>query len=433
MRYDPISPELFALNRKRFTQKMLPDAIAIFHSNDLMPRNGDTFFPFRQNSDLFYLSGLDQEETILVLFPDCIKEGFHELAFIKRPDERSRLWEGQKYTKEEARKISGIEKIYWLDEMPHILNELILLAKRIYLNTNEHEHFHSEISNRNIRRAREMTRQYPLHKYHRAQPILKKLAMIKSTYEVELIQKAIAITHKGFEKAMEMLKPGVFEYELEAEITREFIRQRANGHAYAPIIASGPNNCVLHYTQNTRQCEEGELVLMDFGAEYANYAADFTRTVPVSGQFSKRQLSIYEAVLSILRQATQLLVPGMSMEEYNQKVGNIMEEELLRLGLIGKKDIANQNPAFPAYKKYFMHGASHHLGRDVHDLSSRYAPLQAGMVLTVEPGIYIWEENMGIRLENIVLVTDEGPVDLSSNIPIEAEEIESLMNAGVMG
>jgi Xaa-Pro aminopeptidase len=433
MRYDPISSELFKLNRKRFAQKMVPDAIAIFHSNDLMPRNGDTFYPFRQNSDLFYLSGLDQEETVLVLFPDCIKEGFHELAFIKRSDEKSRLWEGAGYSKEKARQISGIEKIYWLDEMPIILNELILLAKRIYLNTNEHEHFHSDVSSRNIRMAREMMQKYPLHKYHRAQPILKKLAMIKSHYEIELIQKAIHITGSAFQRVLQHLKPGVFEYELEAEITHEFIRRRANGHAYSPIIASGPNNCVLHYSENTRQCREGELVLMDFGAEYANYAADFTRTIPVNGQFSDRQLAVYKAVLSVLRRASQLLVPGTSMEEYHQKVGTFMEEELLALGLISQKDINKQNPSFPAYKKFFMHSISHHLGRDVHDLSSRYAPLLAGMVLTVEPGIYIREENFGVRLENIILITDEGPVDLTADIPIEAEEIESLMNAEVLG
>ncbi len=433
MRYDPISPELFKLNRKRFTQKMVPDSIAIFHSNDLMPRNGDTYFPFRQNSDLFYLSGLDQEETVLVLFPDCIKEGFHELAFIRKADEKSRLWEGNTYSIEEARKVSGIEKIYWLDDMPIILSELILLSKRIYLNTNEHEHFHSEVPNRNIRMAEKMMQKYPLHKYHRAQPLLKKLAMIKSHYEIELIQKAIAITHKGFQRALHFLKPGVFEYELEAEITHEFICQRANGHAYSPIIAGGPNNCVLHYSQNTRQCREGELVLMDFGAEYANYATDFTRTIPVSGQFSERQRAVYHAVLRVLREATQLLVPGTSLDEYHQKVGAMMEEELLSLGLLNKKDIAGQNPSFPVYKKYFMHSPSHHLGRDVHDLSSKYAPLQAGMVLTVEPGIYIRAENFGIRLENIILVTDNGPVDLTSPIPIEAEEIESLMNAEVIG
>ncbi len=433
MRYDPINPELFRLNRKRFTQKMVPDSIAIFHSNDLMPRNGDTFFPFRQNSDLFYLSGLDQPETIITLFPDCIKEGFHEVAFIKRADEISRLWEGHLYSKEEASQISGIQKIYWLDEMPIILNELVLLAKRIYLNTNEHEHYHTEIADRNIRKAREMMQKYPLHKYHRAQPILKKLAMIKSHDEIELIQKAIAITNHAFHRVLRFLSPGVFEYELEAEISHEFILRRANGHAYAPIIASGPNNCILHYDKNTRQCQEGELVLMDFGAEYANYAADCTRTIPVNGQFSERQREVYESVLRVLKSASQLLVPGTSMDEYQSEVGKLMETELLQLGLISQKDILQQNPDFPAFKKYFMHSISHHLGRDVHDLSSRYAPLQAGMVLTVEPGIYIREEQIGIRLENIVLVTDEGPVDLTSNIPIEAEEIESLMGAEVLG
>lgn len=413
-------------------RKMQPDSIAIFHSNDLMPRNGDTFFPFRQNSDLFYLSGLDQPETILVLFPDCIKEDFQEVAFIKRTDEYTAIWEGEKYSKEQARQVSGLEKVYWLDEMEHILNELILLSKRIYINTNENDRFSSEVVSRDLRFARRLMERYPAHKYHRAQPILKKMAMIKSHYEIALLQEAMNITARAFRRVLEMVKPGVLEYEIEAEITHEFIRSGANGHAYEPIIASGADTCVLHYTRNNKNCRNGELLLMDFGAEYANYAADLTRTVPVNGQFSDRQRAVYNAVLHVMKGARQLLVPGLTLQEYHKEVGKMMESELLSLKLIDKTDIKNQDPEYPAYKKYFMHGTSHHLGLDVHDLANRYAPIQAGMVFTCEPGIYIREEGLGIRLENNILVTDTEPIDLMADIPIEAEEIEELMNAGVL-
>jgi Xaa-Pro aminopeptidase len=432
MKYTPINPKLFKLNRKRFSRKMISDSIAIFNSNDLMPRNGDTNFPFRQNSDLFYLSGLDQEETVLVLFPDCIKEDFKEVAFIKRTDEYIATWEGHKYTKEEAKEVSGIKKIYWLDEMDHILNELILLAKRIYINTNENDHFKSEVVSRDMRFAKKLMDRYPAHKYHRAQPILKKLAMIKSPYEVELLGQAIEITGKAFQRVLEFVKPGVTEYEIEAEITHEFIRNRANGHAYEPIVASGANSCILHYVQNNCTCKDGDLLLMDFGAEYANYAADLTRTIPISGQFSERQKKVYNAVLKVMNEVKTMLVPGTTLEEYHKEVGRIMESELLELNLLDKTDIKNQDPDYPAYKKYFMHGTSHHLGLDVHDLANRYTPIQAGMVFTCEPGIYIQEEKIGIRLENDILVTDTDPVDLMTHIPIEAEAIEEIMNAKVL-
>lgn len=431
MRYEPINPELFRLNRKRFSKLMKPDSIAIFHSNDLMPRNGDTFFPFKQNSDLFYLSGLDQEESMLVLFPDCIKENFRELIFIKHTDEKTALWEGKKYSKEEARLISGVERVYWLEDLPIILHELVLLAENIYLNTNEQDNFHSKVVTHNLRHIREMKDKYPLHQFCRSQPLLKQMAMIKSSHEVRLIEKAIDITNKAFRRTLGFIQPGVMEYEIEAEITHEFISNRANGHAYAPIIASGPNTCVLHYTMNTRKCQAGELILMDFGAEYANYASDITRTLPVSGKFTNRQRNVYEAVLRILRQATQLLVPGNTLEDLNQKVGLLMQEELLELGLLKPYEVKNQNQAYPAYKYFFMHSVSHHLGRDVHDLSSRYMPFQAGMILTVEPGIYIRKENIGIRLENIVLITDDSPINLAKDIPIEVEEIENLMNVEI--
>lgn len=433
MRYEPLSSELFRFNRKRFTRKMSPDSIAVFHSNDRMPRNGDTTFPFRQDSSLFYLSGLDQEETVLVLFPDCIKDGFHELAFIRRTSDQIAVWEGEGLTKEQAREISGIDKIYWLDEMEVILHELILLAKRVYVNLNEHDRFSSEVVDRNLRFTRELQSRYPAHKFHRAQPILKKLMMIKHPMEVQIIQHAIDITGHAFQRVLDFVQPGVMEYEVEAEITHEFIRRRANGHAYEPIVASGKNNCVLHYIKNNRRCQAGDLVLLDFGAEYANYAADLSRTIPVSGHFTERQRKVYDAVLRVLRRASNLLVPGLTLDDYQKEVGKLVESELLDLGLLDKTDIKNQDEKRPAYKKYFMHGTSHHLGLGVHDLANRYDPIQAGMLFTCEPAIYIAEEGFGIRLENDILVTDHAPIDLMDRIPIEAEEIEMLMNAAVVG
>jgi Xaa-Pro aminopeptidase len=431
MKYDPINPEFFCSNRKRFMRKMQPDSLAIFYANDLMPRSGDTFFPFRQNSGLFYLSGLDQEETILVLFPDCIKEGFQELAFVKRTSDYTAIWEGEKYSKEQARAVSGIQKVYWLDEMPAILHELILLSKRVYINTEEHDRFIPEIQTRNMRMARDLMERYPGHKYHRSQPILKKLMMNKQAVEIELIQQAIGITEKAFRRVLEFVRPGVMEYEIEAEITHEFLRNRATGHAYDPIVAAGANSCILHYTRNNQVCRAGDVLLMDFGAEYACYASDLTRTIPVSGQFSSRQRNVYNAVRHIMREAQQLLVPGTTLEEYSKEVVKMMESALIDLKLLTRKEIEQQNPELPLYKQYFMHGTSHHLGMDVHDLADRYVPIQEGMVFTCEPGIYIRNENLGIRIENDILVTDIGPVDLMANVPIEVEEIEELMSVMV--
>ena len=427
MKYPPLSPELFQLNRQRFTREMAPGAIAIFHSNDLMPRNGDTFFPFRQNSDLFYLCGLDQAETVLVLFPDCIKEGFEEIVFVKKTNEYIRRWEGHKYTKEEARAVSGIERVYWLDEMDNILHELILLANSIYVNPNENDRLKTDVVCRNEREANRLRQRYPGHSFHRAQPVLKKLAMIKSDQEVDVIKTAVDITGKAFQGVLNLLRPGVMEYEIEAEITATFLRNRASGHAYEPIVASGPNACVLHYTENNQECRDGDILLLDFGAEYANYAADLSRTIPVSGQFSDRQRAVYNSVHRVLEASKKMLVPGVSLEDYHKEVGKLMESELVDLKLLDKTDIKNQDPRWPAYKKYFMHGTSHHLGLDVHDLANRYAPIQAGMVFTCEPGIYIEEEGIGVRLENDILITDDKPIDLMENIPIAAEEIEELM------
>lgn len=427
MKYDPINPDFFINNRKRFMRKMQPDSLAIFYSNDLMPRSGDTFFPFRQNSGLFYLSGLDQEETIVVLFPDCIKEGFQEVAFIKRTSDYIAIWEGEKYSKENARAVSGIQKVYWLDEMAPILHELILLSKRIYINTEEHDRFIPELPTRNMRMARDLMERYPGHKYHRAQPILKKLMMNKQAAEVELMKQAIGITGKAFRRVLEFVHPGVMEYEIEAEITHEFLRNRASGHAYDPIVASGANSCILHYTRNNQECKAGDVLLMDFGAEYGHYASDLTRTIPVSGQFNARQRKVYDSVLHIMKEAQQLLVPGTTLEEYSKEVVKMMESALIDLKLLSRKDIEQQNPELPLYKQYFMHGTSHHLGLDVHDLADRYVPIQEGMVFTCEPGIYIRDEKLGVRIENNILVTEHGPLDLMAGIPVEVEEIEELM------
>ncbi|HRW76095.1 MAG: aminopeptidase P N-terminal domain-containing protein [Lewinellaceae bacterium] len=431
MRYDPIDPQLFVQNRRRFAREMKPDSIAIFHSNDQMPRNGDQFFEYRQNSNLFYLSGLDQPEVIVVLFPDCIKDAFREVAFIKRSNEKISIWEGYKYTKEDARKVSGIDKVYFLDEMETVLHELILLAKRVYLNVPENDRFQPEVESRDARLGRQLMAKYPGHKYHRAQPILKKLVMIKSDIEIGIMRHCMDITDKAFRRVLQFVKPGVMEYEVEAEIGHEFIRNRA-WHGYHPIIGSGKNNCVLHYNENNQRCQDGELLLLDFGAEYANYSADLTRTIPVNGVYSERQKAVYNAVLRVMKEATTMLVPGNNLTDYQKEVGRIMESELLGLGLISKDDIKKQDPDWPAYKKYFMHGTSHHLGLDVHDSNHRYDPIQAGMVFTCEPGIYIPEEGFGIRIENDILVTDHEPVDLMAHIPVEAEEIEALMQATVL-
>ncbi len=431
MRYDPIDSQLFIQNRRRFAREMKPESIAIFHSNDQMPRNGDQYFEFRQNSNFFYLSGLDQAEAIIVLFPDCIKEAFQEVAFIKRSNEKISIWEGYKYTKEDARKISGIDKVYFLDEMEPVLHELMLLAKRIYINTTENDRFQPEVESRDTRMARALMAKYPAHKFHRAQPILKKQVMIKSDIEIGIMRHCMDITNTAFRRVLQFVKPGVMEYEIEAEIGHEFIRNRA-WHGYHPIIGSGKNNCVLHYNENNQRCGEGELLLLDFGAEYANYSADLTRTIPVNGTFSDRQKAVYNAVLRVMKEATTMLVPGNNLTDYQKEVGRIMESELLGLGLISKDDIKKQDPDWPAYKKYFMHGTSHHLGLDVHDSNHRYDPIQAGMVFTCEPGIYIPEEGFGIRIENDILVTDHEPVDLMGHIPVEVEEIEELMRSSVL-
>lgn len=430
MRYDPIDPQLFIQNRRRFMREMAPNTLAIFHANDQMPRNGDQYFNFRQNSNLFYLSGLNQPEVVLVLYPDCNREKFREVLFIKRSNEKISVWEGYKYTKEDARTISGVSNVLFTDDIPNILHELILSSEGIYLNVSENDRFQPEVPSRDSRHALLYREKYPAHVFLRSQPILKKLVMIKADLEIQLLRHSIDITDKAFRRVLNFVKPGVKEYEIEAEITHEFVRNRAD-HGYHPIVGSGVNNCILHYNQNDQVCREGDLLLLDFGAEYANYSADLTRTIPVSGQYTTRQKEVYNAVLRVMRQATTLLVPGNNLTDFQRVVGKMMEEELVGLKLLSTQDIKNQDPEWPAYKKYFMHGTSHHLGLDVHDLSNRYDPFQAGMVFTCEPGIYIPEEGFGIRIENDILVTDHEPIDLMNHIPVEAEEIENMMQEAV--
>ncbi|MBK7964740.1 MAG: aminopeptidase P N-terminal domain-containing protein [Bacteroidetes bacterium] len=427
MKYPSIDAQLFIENRKRFVTKLKPNSIAFLNANDEMPRNGDANFLFRQNSDLFYLSGIDQEQTILVLFPDAPLPRYREILFVRKTNEHIAIWEGHKYSKEEARAASGIQSVYWIDDYNSIIPMLMNHCENVYVNINENDRFSSEVPYRDLRFAQNMKSTYAGHNFERLGPALASLRAIKHDIEIKLMQKAMEITEKAFRRVLRFVKPGVMEYEIEAEIIHEFIRKRANGHAYNPIIASGPSACILHYNENNRACKAGDVILMDFGAEYANYAADLTRCVPVSGEFSQRQRDVYNAVLRVMKGATKMLVPGNTIEKYHVEVGLLMEAELLDLGLISKSDIKNQNPELPAYKKYFMHGTSHFLGLDVHDIGNRYEPMQPGMVFTCEPGIYIPEEGLGIRLENDILVTSKDPVDLMASIPVEIEDIEELM------
>lgn len=394
-----------------------------------MPRNGDATFPFRQNSDIFYLSGIDQEQSILVICPDATREQHREILFLRETNETIAIWEGHKYTKEEATKTSGIKTVYWLSQFDQVMHELMIRSEYIYLNLNENIRASVEVNYRDLRFVQRMKDKYPLHKFERLGPIFDALRSIKHSVEVDLMQYACDITEKAFRRVLSFVKPGVHEYEIEAEVTHEFLRNRATGHAYTPIIASGYNSCVLHYIENSQKCKKGDILLLDFGAEYANYAADLSRTIPVSGKYSKRQKEVYEAVLRVMKFAKSMLVPGTVYLEYEKEVGKFMESELLGLKLIDKKDIKKQNPAWPAYKKYFMHGTSHFLGIDVHDVGNRDKAMVAGMVFTCEPGIYIPEENLGVRIENDILLTKSGNIDLMEKIPIEADEIESLMNA----
>jgi Xaa-Pro aminopeptidase len=427
MRYLRVDSSLFIQNRQKFAAALKPNAVAVFNSNDIMPTSADGVRSFIQNTDFFYLSGIDEEESILFLFPDAGEEKHKEILFIKETSEEIAVWEGPKYSKEEASRISGIRTVYWAWEFDKVFKSLVFEADRIYLNTNEHLRADGIVETRDARFLKWCKRHYPLHQYERAAPIMHRLRPIKSGIEVELIKQACHITEKAFLRLLDFIRPGVWEFEIEAEIYHEFLTHRSRGPAYAPIIASGPNACILHYVQNNRQCSNGDLLLMDFGAEYGNYASDLTRTIPVNGQFTPRQKEIYNAVLRVQKTAVQMLEPGNSFETYNREVGLVMEKELIGLGLLDAGAVKNQNPDNPLYKQYFMHGISHHLGLDVHDLGSKHRKFEAGMVLTCEPGIYIKAEGIGVRLENDILITEDGPVDLMATIPVEADEIESLM------
>ncbi|MTI20316.1 aminopeptidase P family protein [Fulvivirga sp. RKSG066] len=429
MRYQPLSKDLYIKNRARFVKGLKPNSIAVFNSNDIMPTNADGTMSFRQNNDIFYLSGIDQEESILVIYPDFYNKKQREILFLKETNENIAIWEGHKYTKEEATEASGVETVMWLSQFKSTFNTLMAEAEHVYLNTNEHIRAVVEVETRDARFLKWCREHYPLHKYERSAPIMHKLRAIKSTEEIEAMQTACDITEKGFRRVAQFVKPGVMEYEIEAEYAHEFLRNRSRGFGYTPIVASGFSACVLHYIDNNQECKDGDVLLMDVGAEYGNYNADMTRCLPVNGKFTERQKEIYNAVLRVKRGAMDMLRPGNVIPEYHKEVGKLMESELLGLGLIDKTDIKNQNPDWPAYKKYFMHGTSHHIGLDVHDVPNIYQEMKPGMVFTVEPGIYIREENLGIRLENDVVITGNGLNDLMANIPIEADQIEDLMNS----
>ncbi len=429
MRYDVINSELFKQNRKNFTKQMKKNSLAVFVSNDIITRSADASYKWRQNPDLFYLSGIDQEETYLILFPDTPEEQYREVLFVRKTNELIMTWEGKKHTTEEAKQISGVAEAFWSDAFERIFNMLMHYAEHVYLNTNEHDRSISMGEATEVKFARKVLNDFPLHKYERSSPILHNLRVSKSKYEVDLLGKAIDITNKGFLRTLKFIKPGVWEYEIEAELTHEYMINRGTGHAYEPIVATGENACVLHYISNEAQCKAGELVLMDCAAEYANYNADLTRTVPVSGKFTARQKSVYNAVLRVHRAAAQLMTAGMVLNDLNNEVRKIMEDELIKLRLLKAADVKKQDKDNPLYKKYFPHGTAHFLGLDVHDVGNRFDKLKAGAVLTCEPGIYIREEKLGIRIENNLLVTKGKPIDLMANIPIEAEEIESIMNS----
>ncbi len=423
----PLNPELFRKNRERFVGMMKKNAITIIVSNDEVPSNGDAIYRFKQNSDLYWLTGITQEDSMLILFPDNPEPKYREVLVLVRPNELKEKWDGKRLRANEARDISGIRTVIWLDTLDALLQTWVHLADTIYLDSNENDRKASLLQTRDYRFIREMKKRYPLHHFERAAKIFKELRAIKTAYEVEVVQKAIDITENTFRRLLKFIKPGVMEYEIEAEIVHSFLSQRAAGEAYGSIIASGDRARTLHYVSNNQECRDGELVLMDFGAEYGGYCADLTRTVPVNGKFSKRQKTVYNACLHLHDYAKSLLKPGISILEYTDKVGEEATQQFLKIGLLKKADVKNEDPDNRAYRKYLYHGISHHLGIDVHDLGTRTEPIKPGMLFTVEPGIYIEEEQMGIRIENNVWITKNGNKDLMKNIPITAEDIEALM------
>ena len=430
MKYDQIDRNLFIKNRKNFTAQMKPKSLAVFNSNDIYPIGADSTIPFEQARDLFYLSGVDQEKSILVLFPDAPDEKHREMLFLTETNEHIAVWEGEKLTKERALEVSGIKNVFWLKDFEKVFFEVMTQCDTVYFNTNEHYRANVETETREARFIKWCKKNFPAHQVAKSNPILQRLRSVKDPIELDLMQKACDITEKAFRRALKFVKPGVWEYEIEAEYYHEMIRNRSRGFAYTPIIASGKNACVLHYIENNKQCKEGELILLDTGAEYANYASDLSRTIPVSGKYTKRQKEVYNAVNRVKNEATKLLAPGTIWKDYHVEVGKLMTSELLGLGLLDKADVQNEDPDWPAYKKYFMHGTSHNIGLDTHDYGLLYEPMKANMVFTVEPGIYIPDEGFGIRLEDDVVIQEKGePFNLMGNIPIEADEIEDIMNS----
>ena len=427
MKYLPLDPQIFIQNRERFRKEMKPNSIAIFVSNDEVPVNGDALYPFKQNSDLFWLTGIEQEDSMLILFPDNPENKYKEVLVLVRPNELKEKWDGKRLRAKEAQQISGIPSIVWLDALDGLLQPWIHIADNIYLDSNENDRKGSLLQTRDYRFVQEMKQRYPLHNYERAAKIMTRLRAIKTPEEINVIQEAINITDKTFRRVLGFIKPGVMEYEIEAEIVHSFLSNRATGQAYGSIIASGDRARILHYVSNNQECLDGEMVLMDFGASYGGYNADLSRTVPVNGKFSKRQKEVYNACLHLHDYAKSLLKPGISILNYTDKVGDEATKQFIKIGLLKKSDVANEDPDNKAYRKYLYHGISHHLGIDVHDLGTRTLPIQAGMVFTVEPGIYIEEEQMGIRIENNVWITKTGNKDLMKNIPITVEEIEKFM------
>jgi Xaa-Pro aminopeptidase len=430
MKYVPLKSNLYIKNRQKFVSQMKPNAVAVFNSNDIYPVSADSTLPFAQHRDILYLSGVDQEESILLLFPNAPYPHLKEILFLRETNDHIAVWEGEKLTKDRAFDISGIKSVYWLQDFHKILKEVMAYSSVMYINTNEHYRANIETETREARFVKWWKEHYPAHQVEKSNPILQKIRSIKEPEEIEAIQTACNITEKGIRRLLSFIQPGVMEYEIEAELAHEFICNRSKGFAYTPIIASGKNANVLHYIENNQACNAGDLILLDVGAEYANYASDLSRTIPVSGRFSARQKAVYQAVLNVKNEATKMLQPGTLWKEYHLEVGKIMTSELLQLGLLDKADVQNENPDWPAYKKYFMHGTSHHLGLDTHDYGLLHLPMEANMVFTVEPGIYIPEEGFGIRLEDDVVIQPQGePFNLMKNIPIEADEIESLMNS----
>lgn len=427
MRFDPADPQLFVRNRARLTELLKDRSIAILHSNDVMPTNADGSMSLRQNTDLYYLSGVDQEESILVLFPDAHDPKDREILFVRETNEHIAIWEGEKLTKEKATELSGVSNVQWTNNFDTTLHRLIQQAEHIYLNTNEHLRAETSVETRDARFIKKCQAAYPLHKYERVAPLMHRLRMIKDAEEIKMMQKACNITESGFRRILNFVKPGVGEWEIEAEYMHEFLRSKSKGFAYSPIIGSGKNACVLHYLDNDQICQDGDMLLMDVAAEYGNWNSDMTRTIPVNGKFTERQRAVYDSVLTVLRKCNEILRPGMLPADYQKQAICFMEEELIKLQLIDAEEAKQQDDSKPLVRKYFMHGTSHHLGLDVHDVSPAYEPFAEGMVFTIEPGIYIPAENMGIRLENDVVIGKDQNIDLMANIPIEADEIEALM------